>query len=584
MLQDLRHPHIVEMIAVDRDDDGNWYLVLEWLPDNLETVIERAGSLTWNEFWERFGRPILDAIVFGQKKRIAHRDIKPKNILVTETGVPKLADYGIAKLLDRAGAWAPVRGHTFRFDYTPGYTPAEPDQAEYSFSRDCYAFAAVTVSCLTGRILSSEQDQAVAMQEAVLPPAIRPLLERCLSKQAAQRPPLASVLLTDIERVEEDLRRTSTPATVCHLTLFNNVQARIGTLLGLEDRKAIEQFVLDELDEASALLPPENVGSVEELAFIELVGVTWRFRARFSGRHKELIELIHATEIGASLATELRDSSFNRALSFSFARPKDAEIAGQQLRLLLAEATDFQRQMAAERDARATQRIFRVWRSYLRDRADLEAKRTNAIKYIDRSISGERVIFTTELAQTDELVGQERVVFHAGNRLAGEITGVAFNQAMLNVTFGEPTRVPRRGELAINTIAAQRALEHQSAALNAVFYERAVNPLLKNLILDPKTARPVLEVGGVTPTDEDFDDEKEDILAKALGVQDFLTIEGPPGTGKTKLIAEIVVQWLKRNPRHSSTFVQLCVTPGAAGLVPASFTAVRCSPNGSAEP
>ena len=38
-------------------------------------------------------------------------------------------------------------------------------------------FAAVTVSCLTGRILSSEEDQIVAMQEAVLPPAIRPLLE-----------------------------------------------------------------------------------------------------------------------------------------------------------------------------------------------------------------------------------------------------------------------------------------------------------------------------------------------------------------------------------------------------------------------
>ncbi|MGA7450596.1 MAG: hypothetical protein WBW73_04720 [Rhodoplanes sp.] len=92
--------------------------------------------------------------------------------------------------------------------------------------------------------------------------------------------------------------------------------------------------------------------------------------------------------------------------------------------------------------------------------------------------------------------------------------------------------VPRRGELAINTIAAQRALEHQSAALNAVFYERAVNPSLKNLILDPKTARTVLEVSGVTPTDQDFDDEKKDILANALGVQDFLTIEGPPGHRK----------------------------------------------------
>src|ERR1700730_12061669 len=91
MLQDLTHPHIVEMIAVDRDDDANWYLVLEWVPDNLETVIRRHGPLTWNDFWERFGRPVLEAIVFGQKKRIAHRDIKPKNILITEGEVPKLA-------------------------------------------------------------------------------------------------------------------------------------------------------------------------------------------------------------------------------------------------------------------------------------------------------------------------------------------------------------------------------------------------------------------------------------------------------------------------------------------------------------
>ena len=42
MLQELHHPNIVEMIAVDRDDDGNWYLVLEWLPENLESEIKRA--------------------------------------------------------------------------------------------------------------------------------------------------------------------------------------------------------------------------------------------------------------------------------------------------------------------------------------------------------------------------------------------------------------------------------------------------------------------------------------------------------------------------------------------------------------
>jgi superfamily I DNA and/or RNA helicase len=82
-----------------------------------------------------------------------------------------------------------------------------------------------------------------------------------------------------------------------------------------------------------------------------------------------------------------------------------------------------------------------------------------------------------------------------------------------------------------------------------VFYDRAVSPAIKTIILDPRTAKLAVPVDGVKPTDPDFDAEKSEILGKALGVQEILAIEGPPGTGKTKLIAEIVVQWLKRNPR-----------------------------------
>jgi len=550
MLQDLRHPNIVELIDVNRDEEGNWYLVLEWVPDNLENLIKKEGPLSWNTFWERLGRPILDAVVFGQKKRIAHRDIKPKNILITESGVPKLADYGIAKLLDSVGSWAPSRGHTFRFDYTRGYTPEQPDQHEHSMSRDCYSFAAVAASCVTGRIFDSEDDQTTAMHEAVLAPTVRSVLERCLNKDAARRPPLASVLLANLERAEEEIRRVSSPTTLCHLSLSGAASNRLATRLGINDRKELEAFVLDELSEASSLLLPNDDTPADAPENVDLIGVTWRFQARFGGRQQEILEIIRATEIGAALATELRDRSLDRALSFTFGRPRDEKLTAQQMRVLIAEALDFQRERAAQQSAQATQRIFRVWRSYLRDRADLEAKRTNAIRYLDRTVSGERVVFTTEIAQADELVGQERVVLHAGGRLVGEVTGVAFNQVMINITAGDSTRIPRRGELAINTIAAQRALEHQSAALNAVFYERAVNPSLKNIILDPRVAKPGVAIEGIAPTDEDFDDEKSEILGKALGLQEILTIEGPPGTGKTKLIAEIVAQWLNKNPHH----------------------------------
>jgi hypothetical protein len=188
---------------------------------------------------------------------------------------------------------------------------------------------------------------------------------------------------------------------------------------------------------------------------VDLIGATWRFRCRFSGRHNEVLELVQVLEIEASLATSLRDHCLTRPMSFTFDRSRDPETAGQQLALLLAEAAELQRQLAEEREARAGQRIFRVWRSYLRDRADLEAKRTSAIKYVDRSVAEDRVALTTDIAQSEELVGQERVISFTGGRLTGIVIGVAFNRIMLNVTFGDVSRLPKRGELAINTLDPQ---------------------------------------------------------------------------------------------------------------------------------
>lgn len=549
MLQDLRHPNIVEFIAVDRDEEGNWYLVLEWVPENLEDVIVRDGAMPWSEFWDRLGYPLLQGIVFAQKRRIAHRDLKPQNILITADWIPKLADYGIAKLLERADAWALTPGHTFRFDYTKGYTPPDPDEPQFSLSRDAYGFAAVALSCVTGRIFKSQGDLMAALQEAVLPAAIRPILERCLAGNAADRPPLVSVLAAEIERIQDEASRDASPIALCHLGLTYPVLARVEGHIGVEGRSAVEQFILAELAEASALLAGDVELAEDNPSGVELIGVTWRFRGKLSGRNRDSLEIFQASEIGAALATELRERSLSRALSFTFSRPKDPEAEGTRLRLIVAEAADFQRQRALEREASASQRIFRIWRSYLRDRADLEAKRTNAIRYLDRRAGEDKVMFTSEIAQSDELVGQDRIVQHNAGRVTGTISAVAFNQITLDVTFGDASKLPRRGELSINTIAAQRALDHQTHALNAVFYERAANPALKGLVLKPSSAKPVTPVHGIKPTDEEFDAEKKDILAKALGVSDVLAIEGPPGTGKTTLITEIVVQWLRRHPQ-----------------------------------
>lgn len=545
--QSLRHENIVDMVEIDRDGNGNWFIVLEWIEDNLEDVLARDGPMTWTEFWDRVGEPVLDAVSLAQKRQIAHRDIKPKNILVTADDTSKLADYGIAKLLDNGGAWTPVQGLTFRFDHTPGYTPSKPED-DHPLTRDCYGFAAVAVTCLTGRILESEEDLGTALQEAVLPPAVRPLIERCLDPDPAQRPPLASVLKAHIEDAMSQIEATSGEATIITLQLNQKTRAMLERRLDSEDGGSIESFVTSELTEICGILPrPPLEGDAER---IELVGATWRFEAIVAGRDHELLHVVQASEVGAAFASDLRDSGLVRPLRPVFSRPRDPQDAGQRLRMLIVEARAAHGTHKAEREARATQRIFRVWRGYLRDRADLESRKSSAIAYVNREIVGERIVFTTEIAQTEALIGQDRVVTYPGGKVTGRISGVAFNIVTLEVTNGDAHRTLRRGEISINTIAAQRALSHQTHALDAVMFDRAVSPRLRSIVLEPGCAQNVTPVNGIEPSDPDVDEEKRAILAQALGVEDILAIEGPPGTGKTKLITEIIIQWLQRNPSN----------------------------------
>jgi len=547
LLRKLSHRNIVELLDFDRDADGCWFLVLDWIPLNLEDVIRRDGAMSWQEFWGRFGEPVLDAIAYAHKSRIAHRDIKPKNILVTDDGSAKLADYGIAKLLDNGGSWAPVSGYTFRFDYTPGYTPKIPEE-DHALTRDCYAFAAVALSCVTGRTFDTDEDLRVALQEATLPSAVRPIIERCLSLDAALRPPLASLLCEQLREADAEGGRRDTAALEVFLQLNDRTRISLERRLDAADLNVIERFVAEELGDVCGIIAhPERDGEPTRL---DLVGSAWRFEVLLAGRDQELLHVYRASEVGAALAADLREGALIRNVTVRFSRPRDERRAGQQIRLLIVEARNLAARLSEERAARGTQRIFRVWRGYLRDRADLEAKRSSAIHYLDCSVGDGRVLFTAEIAQAEEIVGQERMVSGPLGKVSGRITATAFNLITMEVTHGNESRLPRRGVLAINTIAAQRALNHQTRALNDILYGRAVEERLKPIILDPRTATPCMPVHDVEPTDPDFDGEKLSILKRSLGVQDILAIEGPPGTGKTKLITEIVVQWLRRHPQH----------------------------------
>lgn len=550
-LRHLEHPNIVKFLKVDRDDEGRWFLAMEWIEQNLEAFLMEHGPMTWNRFLSDFGRPMLSALEHAQVARnLIHRDLNPRNILVTEKGIPKITDYGISKVLDDRDSWMPVAGKTFVDARTPGFSPKEQDDRVYSRSRDCFSLAAVSVFCVVGRRFVDDADLAIALQEAPFPDAVRSLVENALSDDPRRRPFDARMMRLDLERIEEARVLQAADAIPCYLDIATDTESRLRSLLNLGSRDAVQSFILEELSETHALTFQRFPDGATNSDRIEIVGVTWRFRALYAGRSRERLEIIDAYEIDAARAGKLREGAYRAPVAFSFDRPIDVTTAAETLREFLGLVRNHEQQRQEARQALNSERVFRAWKSYLRDRLHLETNRANAIHYTRISTSNSKVVFTADVAPSSDIIGQDRFVRVGGRHVFGRVTQVLLDQVTIEVTKGDPDILPRKGELLLNTVAAERALAYQSSALDAVMYGRIIAPRLRQILLDPSSALPPEEVDISQLKSSSLAGEKLSVLRQALGTSEILAVEGPPGTSKTDLISEIAVGWLSRHPNH----------------------------------
>ena len=97
ILANLEHPNIARLLDGGRTEAGVPYIVMEYV-DGV-SIVDYAATRSVDERLELF-LAICDAVQYAHRKLVVHRDIKPSNILVGADGVPKLLDFGIAKLLD----------------------------------------------------------------------------------------------------------------------------------------------------------------------------------------------------------------------------------------------------------------------------------------------------------------------------------------------------------------------------------------------------------------------------------------------------------------------------------------------------
>jgi eukaryotic-like serine/threonine-protein kinase len=152
ILANLDHPNIAALLDGGVTADGEPYFVMEYLEGEPITRWCDARTLTVSERLALFLQ-VCAAVHYAHQRLVVHRDLKPANILVTEQGIVKLLDFGIAKLLPRAGegdGHASVTQAHLRA-YTPDY--ASPEQLLgklVATPSDVYALGVVLHELLTG--------------------------------------------------------------------------------------------------------------------------------------------------------------------------------------------------------------------------------------------------------------------------------------------------------------------------------------------------------------------------------------------------------------------------------------------------
>lgn len=151
ILANLVHPNIAQLLDGGMTSEGLPYFVMEYVEGVAIDEYCDSQCLSITERLKLFST-VCSAVHYAHQNLVIHRDIKPSNILVTSEGVPKLLDFGIAKLLNpELSNWTCVPTMTAMRLMTPGYASPEQVRGEpVTTASDVYLLGMLLYELLTG--------------------------------------------------------------------------------------------------------------------------------------------------------------------------------------------------------------------------------------------------------------------------------------------------------------------------------------------------------------------------------------------------------------------------------------------------
>ena len=216
LLATLDHPNIVTILTAERQSNV-FFIVMEFVPgETLETIITRGGPLDLNRALD-FTCQAANAVDHAHRHNVLHRDLRPSNMLITDNGLLKVADFGTSRFLEIAAHGTTVIG-------SPPYMAPEQFEGKAVFPSDLYSLGVTMYQMLTG-VLPYEAPSALDLERLMqgdffppprrlnpkIPQAINDIIMKAMAPAIVDRYQRATELLEDVLAVRGGGARRATP-------------------------------------------------------------------------------------------------------------------------------------------------------------------------------------------------------------------------------------------------------------------------------------------------------------------------------------------------------------------------------------
>ena len=218
LLATLNHPNIVTILTAEKQENV-FFIVMEFVPgETLESIIARDGTLDVPAALD-YTCQICNAVDHAHRHGVLHRDLRPSNVLVTGSGMVKVADFGTSRFLEIAAHGTTVIG-------SPPYMAPEQFRGKAVFASDIYSLGVTMFQMLTGllpydtpspadldRLMRGELLMSARLKNPKVPKAIDDIVLKAMAPEIHARYARAGDLLDDVLAFRGTWgRRTPRPA------------------------------------------------------------------------------------------------------------------------------------------------------------------------------------------------------------------------------------------------------------------------------------------------------------------------------------------------------------------------------------